>query len=311
MYWINWWPCCNVMNRIILFTLCVVLSSVSMAQELKCQISVVSPQVQNTEKRIFETLQKDIREFMNARQWTGDVFSENERIECNFLINVTERISNDRYKATIQVQSSRPAHKSGYNTIMLNVQDNNVEFNYLENDPLVFQQNQHLNNLTSILAFYAYMVIGYDYESFGSRGGEQHFQSALQIVNTAQNAPDRGWKAFEGTTNRYWLVENTLNPRFQKFRDVIYKYHREGIDLMQADINRGREAVTLCVEDLKRLRRDQPNSYLLQTFFSAKSDELVNIYSQAFPDVKNRVAADLKEMDPGNALKYDAITRSN
>lgn len=311
MYWDSWRHGSNVMKRLILVTLCGLLGSASWAQELKCQISVVAPQVQNTEKRIFETLQKDIREFMNARKWTDDVFAENERIECNFLINVTERISNDRYKATIQVQSSRPAHKTGYNTIMLNVQDNNVEFSYLENDPLVFQENQHTHNLTSILAFYAYMILGYDYESFSSGGGEQYFQKALQIVNNAQNAPDKGWKAFEGTTNRYWLVENTLNPRFQKFRDVIYKYHREGIDMMQADINRGREAITLCVEDLKRLRRDQPNSYLLQTFFSAKSDELVNIYSQAFPDVKNRVAADLKEMDPGNALKYEAITKSN
>lgn len=311
MYWDSWQPSIIEMKRLSIVAVCVLISFGGWAQELKCQISVVAPQVQNTEKRIFQTLQKDIREFMNARQWTDDVFSEDERIECNFLINVTERISNDRYKATIQVQSSRPAYKTGYNTIMLNVQDNNVEFSYLENDPLVFQPNQHQNNLTSILAFYAYMVLGYDYESFGSRGGEPHFQKALQVVNNAQNAPDKGWKAFEGTTNRYWLVENTLNPRLSKFRDVVYRYHREGIDVMQSDINRGREAITLCVEDLKRLRRDQPNSYLLQTFFSAKSDELVNIYSQAFPDIKNRVAADLKEMDPGNALKYEAITRSN
>ena len=300
------------MNKKILLT-CVglVLMLSSVAQELKCQVSVVAPRIQNTEKRIFETLQNDLREFVNSRKWTNDQFSEQERIECSMLFNITDKISNDSWKATLQVQSSRPGYMSNYNSVMLSVMDDKVEFKYLENDPLQFQENQHLNNLTSIVAFYCYLILGYDYESFAPNGGEPHFQKALSVVNAASNAPNTGWKAFEDNQNRYWLIENTLNPRFKSFRGLTYKYHREGLDKMHNDMDAARTAITACIADLKKLRRDQPNSYLLTTFFSTKSDELVNIYKQAFPDIKNSVAADLEEMDPGNATKYRTITGRN
>ncbi|MFT4525586.1 MAG: hypothetical protein ACI85F_001741 [Bacteroidia bacterium] len=298
-------------KRILLTCLGLMLLMSTSAQELKCQISVVAPSIQNTEKRIFETLQKSLQEFVNSRKWTNDVYSEEERIECSMLFNIVEKISNDRFKATLQVQSSRPGFKSNYNSVMLSVMDDKVEFNYLENDPLLFQENQSGNNLTSIVAFYAYLILGYDYESFAPSGGEPHFQKALQVVNSSSNAPEKGWKAFEDNQNRYWLIENTLNPRFKPFRGLIYKYHREGLDKMHNDMDAARASITTCIADLKKLRRDQPNSYLLTTFFSAKSDEIVNIYKQAFPDIKNRVAADLQEMDPGNATKYRTITGGN
>jgi len=298
-------------KRILLTCIGLILTLSSVGQELKCQISVVAPQIQNTEKRIFQTLQKDLQEFVNSRKWTNDVFSEEERIECSMLFNIVEKVSNDRFKATLQVQSSRPGYKSNYNSVMLSVMDEKVEFNYLENDPLLFQDQQSVNNLTSIVAFYAYLILGYDYESFAPNGGEPHFQKALQVVNASSNVPEKGWKAFEDNNNRYWLIENTLNPRFKSFRSLTYKYHREGLDKMHNDMDAARAAITTCIADLKKLRRDQPNSYLLTTFFSAKSDEIVNIYKQAFPDIKNRVATDLAEMDPGNATKYRTITGRN
>lgn len=298
-------------KRIILTYLLLMLIMPTSAQELKCQISVVAPSIQNTEKRIFETLQKSLQEFVNSRKWTSDVFSEEERIECSMLFNIVEKVSNDRFKATLQVQSSRPGYKSNYNSVMLSVMDDKVEFNYLENDPLLFQDNQSVNNLTSVVAFYAYLILGYDYESFAPSGGEPYFQKALQVVNASSNIPEKGWKAFEDNKNRYWLIENTLNPRFKPFRSLIYKYHREGLDKMHNDMDGARSAITNCVSDLKKLRRDQPNSYLLTTFFSAKADEIVNVYKQAFPDIKNRVASDLEEMDPGNAGKYRTITGRN
>lgn len=278
-------------------------------QELNCTVSVISPQVQNTEKRIFETLQKDIREFMNSRSWTSEKFTLEERIECSILITVSERISADRYKATIQIQSSRPAYMTAYNSVMMNVNDQDFTFQYAENQPLVFQENTHSSNLTSVLAFYAYMIIGMDYDSFSPKGGEQHFQKALQIVTNAQNEAEKGWKAFEGSRNRYWLIENLLNARLDEFRTVLYKYHREGLDVMQSDVETGRNAVNECIPILKRLRLDQPNSYLLTTFFTAKTDELINIFKEAFPDVKTRVANDLMQMDPANANKYQAIIK--
>jgi hypothetical protein len=270
----------------------------------------MSPQIQNTEKRIFETLQKDIREFMNTTRWTSDVFALEERIECSILITVGERISNDKFKATMQIQSSRPTFKTSYNTVMLNVNDQDFTFQYVESQPLQFQENQHVGNLTSVLAFYAYMIIGTDYDSFSLKGGEPYFQKALQIVNNAQNEPERGWKAFEGSRNRYWLIENMLNARYEDFRGVMYKYHREGLDVMQSDINTGRLAITECLKPLKTIRMDQPNSYLMTVFFTAKVDEMINIFKEAFPDVKTKAANDLMQMDPANANKYQTIVKS-
>lgn len=297
------------MTRFLGIFLFSIFSLSAFAQELNCTVSVISPQVQNTEKRIFETLQKDIREFMNSRSWTSDVFALEERIECSILITVSERISADRYKATIQVQSSRPAYMTSYNSVMMNVNDQDFVFQYAENQALVFQENQHSSNLTSVLAFYAYMIIGYDYDSFSPKGGEPHFQKALQIVNNAQNEAEKGWKAFEGSRNRYWLIENMLNARLDEFRNVVYSYHREGLDVMQSDVQTGRKAITECIPKLKQLRLDQPNSYLLTSFFTAKTDELINVFKEAFPDVKTRVANDLMQMDPANANKYQAIVK--
>ncbi len=296
------------MTRILTFIF-LIISASSIAQELNCTVSVMSPQVQNTEKRIFESLQKDIREFMNSTRWTNDVYAIEERIECSILITVTERLSNDKYKATMQIQSSRPTYMTSYNTVMLNVNDQDFTFNYLENQPLQFQANQHVNNLTSVLAFYAYMIIGTDYDSFSLKGGEPHFQQALQIVNNAQNESERGWKAFEGSKNRYWLIENMLNARYEDFRGVMYKYHREGLDIMQSDVNTGRQAITECLKPLKTIRMDQPNSYLMTVFFTAKVDEMINIFKEAFPDVKTKAANELMQMDPANANKYQAIIK--
>lgn len=287
-----------------------IFTTSSIAQELNCTINIMSPQIQNTEKRIFETLQKDIREFMNTTRWTGDVFALEERIECSILITVGERISNDKFKATMQIQSSRPTFKTSYNTVMLNVNDQDFTFQYVESQPLQFQENQHVGNLTSVLAFYAYMIIGTDYDSFSLKGGEPYFQKALQIVNNAQNEPERGWKAFEGSRNRYWLIENMLNARYEDFRGVMYKYHREGLDVMQSDINTGRVAITECLKPLKTIRMDQPNSYLMTVFFTAKVDEMINIFKEAFPDVKTKAANDLMQMDPANANKYQTIVKS-
>jgi len=279
------------------------------AQELNCTVSVISPAIQNTEKRIFETLQNDLREFMNSTAWTSDVFAIEERIECSILITITEKISGDKFKATMQIQSSRPAYMTSYNTVMLNVNDQDFVFNYVESQPIQFQENQHINNLSSVMAFYAYMIIGSDYDSFSPKGGEPYFQKALQIVNNAQGEGERGWKAFEGTKNRYWLIENMLNARYEGFREMIYKYHRQGLDLMQSDLESGRKAITECIEPLKKLRLDQPNSYLLTVFFTAKVDEFINIFKEAFPDVKTKVANDLMQADPANANKYQTIIK--
>ncbi|MBI1288945.1 MAG: DUF4835 family protein [Flavobacteriales bacterium] len=297
------------MTRFFTFIL-LIFAVAGKAQELNCTVSVISPGIQNTEKRIFETLQKDVREFMNSNQWTTDIYQLDERIECNILITITEKVSSSQFKGNIQVQSSRPVYMTSYNTVLLNVNDQEFAIEYVENQPLQWQPNQHISNLTSILAFYAYMIIGADYDSFSPKGGEQYFQKARQIVNNAQNESQKGWKAFENSRNRYWLIENMMNARYEGFRNVMYKYHRQGLDKMQSDLQGGRQAIYECLEPLKKLRLDQPNSYLLTIFFTAKMDELINIFKEAFPDIKTKAANDLMQADPSNANKYEAIIKS-
>jgi len=296
--------------RFVVFLAVLAFSINSHAQELNCSVSVISPQVQNTEKRIFETLQNDMRQFMNSTRWTNDSYTLEERIECSILVTVSERISSDKYRATIQVQASRPAFNTSYSSSLLNINDQDFTFTYTESQQLQFQENQHISNLTSVMAFYAYLVIGMDYDSFSEKGGEPYFQKAFQIINNAQNEPERGWKQFDGSKNRYVIVENLLNARFDNFRKVIYKYHRLGLDVMQADTENGRRVIFECLPDLKKVRQSEPNSYLLQSFFTAKADEFVNIFSQGLPDIKNKAAQQLMEMDPSNSTKYQKITKS-
>ncbi len=285
------------------------LASEGRTQELNCTVSVISPQLQNVEKRIFETMQNDIRQFLNSTPWTSETFKQEERIECSILINISERIGTDRYKGTIQVQASRPAFNTSYSSTMFNIMDQDFTVVYLESQQLQFQENQHISNLTSILAYYAYLIIGMDYDSFSEKGGEPYFQKCLQIVNNAQNESERGWKAFEGTKNRYWIVENLLNARFEDFRKVLYRYHRLGLDAMSKDAEGGRRVIFEALPDLKRIRQDQPNSFLLQVFFTSKSDELVNIFTEGMPDQKARASQLLMEMDPSNSNKYQKITK--
>lgn len=295
--------------RSFLWSLLLCWGSVAHAQELNCTVSIISPQLQNVEKRIFETMQNDIRQFLNSTPWTNETFKMEERIECSILINISERIGTDRYKGTIQVQASRPAFNTSYSSTLFNIMDQDFTVVYLESQQLQFQENQHISNLTSILAYYAYLIIGMDYDSFSEKGGEPYFQKCLQIVNNAQNEAERGWKAFEGTKNRYWVVENLLNARFEDFRRVVYRYHRLGLDVMSKDAEGGRRTIFESLPDLKRIRQDQPNSFLLQVFFTSKSDELVNIFSEGMPDQKSQASQLLMQMDPSNSTKYQKITK--
>jgi hypothetical protein len=279
-------------------------------QELNCTVQVNSSQIQSSDKKIFETLQNSLVELMNTRHWTSDQYLNQERIECSILINIVERISNDEFKATIQVQSVRPVYKSSYNSPMLNFLDNDFNFRYLEFQQLEFQDNNHLSNLTSVLAFYAYLIIGLDYDSFSPDGGTPLFLKAQNIVANAQSAVESGWKAFESTKNRYWIIENLLNPSFKPLRETLYRYHRLGLDNMADNKENARAAITESLDLLKKVFADRPGSLLLQMFFNAKTDEIIKVYAQqAFPEEKSRVVNTLNMVDPSNSSKYQEILK--
>lgn len=284
------------------------------AQEIRANVAVVAQQVQGVDKKIFTTLQNSIREFLNNRHWANDAFTPAERIECNFLLNVTGTTGADTYKATLTIQATRPVYNSGYVTSLLNIQDNNIVFRYVEFQQLEFSDTRVVgndplaSNLTAILAYYVDIILGLDYDSFSPRGGDLYFKKALNIVNNAPDGKDiSGWKAFEGNRNRYWLQDNLQNAKFLQFHDVMYQYHRQGLDMMYDDVAKGRAAILNCLNMLYSIHQDIPNSMLMQTFFSAKGEELLKIFSKATPPEKSRAAELLSQMDVPNAQKYQQM----
>ncbi|MGE0079199.1 MAG: DUF4835 family protein [Bacteroidales bacterium] len=299
-------------KRIIFFCLFFVPVVLS-AQELRCNVQVNSQKIQGTNRTVFQTLQTAIYEFMNNTPWTNHVYGFDERIECNILLNITEQSGSDEYKGTIQVQSRRPVFNSSYNTTMLNFLDNNLNFQYREFDKIEFSESSHLSNLSSILAFYAYIILGIDYDSFSNMGGNEYFLKAEKIVTNAQVAAEKGWKAYEGNRkNRYWMIENLLNTKYRPLRETYYRYHRLGLDRMSDKSAEGRAEIAECLALLQKVYREKPDAYLfgLQLFFDAKNDELVNVFSESFPTEKARVVNILTEVDNANASKYKTILES-
>ena len=285
------------------------------SQELRCNIQIVTQQIQGTNKQVFQTLQTAIYEFMNNTNWTNHVYAFDERIECNFMFNITEQLSADEFKGTLQIQSRRPIFNTNYNTVMLNYMDNNIHFRYVEFEPLQFDPTQHISNLTSLLAFWAYFIIGMDYDSFSYLGGTPFLAQAENIVTNAQNAREAGWKPFESLDhrNRYWLINDILNDSYKPIREFNYKFHRLGLDVMDEKVTEGRAVIADGLQDLQKVFRDKPDPFmhLLQITLDAKADEMVNIFSESFTEEKQRAIRILQEIDPANKVKYEKLTASN
>ena len=301
------------MKKIFIITVLFFLTFAGYSQELICNVSVVSSQIPGTNKQVFQTLQKAIYEFMNNQPWTNNVFENEERIECNMLFNFKEKIGTDEYKGTLQIQSRRPVYNTSYNTVLFNYIDNDLDIRYVEFQPLNFDENTYQSGLTSILAYYAYIILGLDYDSFSPEGGTPYFQKAERIVTNAQNASESGWRASDSRTrrNRYWLVENILNEDYAPVREFIYKYHRQGLDRMDAQTGVARSDMVEDLKLLQKVKRDKPDPYMqfLQIVFDAKSDEFVNVFSESPQDEKLRVYQLLLEIDPTNKSKYEKIIK--
>jgi hypothetical protein len=244
---------------------------------------------------------------MNNTKWTKDLYTSSERIDCSVLINVTSKVSADEYTGTIQVQSRRPIYKSSYSSPLVNYIDDKFSFKYQQFQQLEFNLNTFQNNLTSVLAFYAYVVIANDYDSFSNLGGTEYFQKAQLIVSNAQSASELGWKSFETNKNRYWITENALQPVFQPIRECMYKYHRLGLDIMYEKPDEGRKEILKSTDLLLTVYKNRPASYIMELFFNAKADEIVNIFSKGLPDEKTKVVETLTTVDPANTTKWYKI----
>jgi len=294
-----------MLKKSLIFLSLLFISLTGYSQELNCQVNIVSQQVQGTvEKQVFEQMQKVVFEFMNNTKWTKDVYTQQERIDCSVLINVTQKLSTDEYLGTIQIQSRRPIYKSSYFSPLFNYIDENFQFKFQQFSQLEFNLNTFQNNLTSILSYYAYVVIALDYDSYSHLGGTEYWQKAQTIVNNAQTTSEKGWKSSDGNKNRYWLVENQLQPVFQGIRDCYYQYHREGLDIMSEKVDQGRANVLKSIDLLVPVYNNRPASFNMQLFFNAKGDEIVNIFSQALAEEKTKAVEKLMQIDPANTTKY-------
>lgn len=282
------------------------------AQELNCNVQVSAQKIQGSNRQVFESMQRDIYEFMNNTVWTNNVFSYAERIDCNILITITDQFSADEFKGTIQVQLRRPIFNTTYNSTILNFMDNNFQFRYVEFTPLEFDPNSYRSSLVSVLGYYAYMFLGFDYDSFSPLGGTQFFQTAEKIVTNAQNASEPGWKPYDGSRNRnrYWLVKNVLDKQYEGIRRFIYEYNIQGLDKLESKTDEARISILESLKQVQDVFRAKPDPYmyLLQIVMESKSDELVSIFSEAFSEEKSRAVQILTEIDPANKTKYEKIT---
>jgi hypothetical protein len=300
------------MKLISLFILLVFLTAANLqAQELRCNVTISHQKIQGANQNLFRTMQSDVYEFMNTRKWTDHVYSYDEKLKCNIMIILDEQISADEFRGSIRVQLMRPVFDSSYETTLLNINDNDFRCRYVEFQPLEFNETSNRDNLTNILAYYAYVILGFSYDSFSLEGGTPYFDKAQAIVNNSQNQVEKGWKSFESERNRYWLLENVMNKSYSDFRKCMYNYHRNGLDLMSQRAEEGRANIAESLRDLQKVFRRRPSTYILQMFFDAKVDELVNVFSKSFPDEKSRVLTILNEIDPSNGSKYAKISETD
>lgn len=282
--------------------------SYATSQELKCNVTLNSDLIQGTNKSVFSTLQKSITEFVNNRKWSELAFANTERIDCSMSI-IIKKVEGDQFTADIQIQSRRPVFNSAYNTTLFNFKDNDFTFEYKEFDQLEMNESTITSNLTAVLAYYAYVIIGYDLDSYARLGGSSFFEAAERIVSAAQSVDLPGWKAFESSKNRYALINNITDEAFKKFRNYYYEYHRLGLDEMSINMSNARLRIFTGLPLLREANRARPSAIIISSFMDAKNDELINIFSKATDKEKKEAVEILTDINPTAIERYESILK--
>ncbi|HEX5167906.1 MAG TPA: DUF4835 family protein [Cyclobacteriaceae bacterium] len=286
------------------------ITFIGRAQELNCIVTINATQVQTSDRGIFKDMKIAIEQFMNGRKWTSDSYKSYEKINCSLLITITKMPAIGSFSATVQVQSARPVYDSNYSTLVLNFADRDWEYEYIESLPLEYNDNTYTANLTSMLAFYAYVIIGMDYDSFSELGGTPYYQKALMVVNNAQGANRPGWQQLGSNRNRYWLIENIINSQFQDVRKALYAYHRLGLDTFSKDPDQSRTVILSCLKDVKKARDFNPNAIIIISFMDAKSKEIANVFSEGNIQVRREAYDVITSIDPTNNASYEKILKN-
>lgn len=289
---------------LILFLL---VANFSFAQELKVNVSINTPNLQKTDPKVFETLEGTLTDFLSSQKWTEDDFEPEERIEVTIQLTISEEVSETSFKGELAIQSTRPVYASNYGTAMLNHVDKDVNFEYQQFQPLEFSITTFTDNMSTLMSFYIYVILGLDYDSFSPFGGEDYFQQAQSILNNIpSNAlPNyKGWAALDGNRNRYWMIENLLSPGLRAYRKAMYDYHRAGLDVMESDHIKARAVIINALKEIDAASKKYPNSMILQMFVNSKANELVEIFKEATVSEKTTVKQILGKLDPSRGSQY-------
>lgn len=296
--------------RLPLFFLLFLVLGQSYAQELNCQVRINTQKLQTVDPAVFETLQQTVQEFMNSTKWTDDVYETEERINCNILLTIQEELSPTSFRADLAIQATRPVFNSSYQTPLLNHIDRELTFSYEQFQPLRFTRNSFNDNLSTVLSFYVYIILGMDYDTFALYGGEPFFQIANEILTSIpQAAAERfsGWQSKDGNRNRFWIIENLLSPRIRPYREAMYNYHRHALDVMAEDVDAGRAVMAQSIDVLQEVFQNYPNAMILQMFVNAKSDEVLEVFKRGTREEKDLVIRVMSRIDASNAAQYRSI----
>jgi hypothetical protein len=295
------------MKKLVLYILFCVVGFSAVGQDLNARVQVLSPKIATTNKRIFVSLQTAMREFLNGRKWSADAIKGQEKIDCNFILTITAWDNGTNFSGELQVQSTRPVYNAAYNSPLFSINDRDFDFTYTEGQTIDFNNQTFESNLSSVMAFYAYTILAFDYDSFSKFGGTAYYANAQTVVINAQSSSYKGWKAFDNNTNRYWLSENTMNKTYIPLREFLYTYHRLGLDVMADNASNARKAILGTLPILTQLDRVRVGATLPTLFFSAKRSELVSLFGKA--DAQERIQAMniLIQADPANGNLYQAL----
>ncbi|MCS7162706.1 MAG: DUF4835 family protein [Bacteroidia bacterium] len=287
--------------------------SLGLAQELLPIVNIQAPGIQGIDRSILQQLQRDMAQYLSTNRFSEDVFAPNERIKCLFNIILTALPDPTRFEGTMQVQAIRPVYGSTYETLTLNFNDPDFRINYSATQTLQFSDNTYVDNLTALLNFYAYLILGMDYDSFGPEAGMPFFQKALQVLNlAAANSNEPGWQPSSNfLRSRYWLLENLLNGSYKTFHQLFYRYHREGLDKMHKDPAAAREVLLSVLQDMVRFSQENPNSVLIRAFVDMKGTELMQAFGKALPEQKQRFVACMRQLDPNNLSVYENLLQQS
>jgi hypothetical protein len=296
------------MHRIIALLTFTCSATLLFGQELNFKVVVNAEQVQTTDRAIFKDMERAFANFLNTRKWTNDNYKNYEKINGTLFLNITKMPSIGNFTANAQITAARPVYNTNYETVLLNFADREWEFEYIESLPLEYNDNTYISNLTSMLAFYAYIVLGMDYDSFAELGGTPYFQKALTVVNNAQPSNRPGWQALGSNRNRYALIENLNNPQMVELRKNTYRYHRQALDTFEKTPDQSRTVVLNVLKNLKTVWTIYPNAIFVVSFFDTKANELVNIFSDGNLNVRREAYDILNSVDPKRNIYQKIIS---